>query len=82
MDRTRRPPGAGREAATAGYAAAFDRLFERGRSAVLSGAHYRDTPPVDGGRWGLSVVFLPDPAAMDRLAAITAEAMSHAGPEH
>jgi hypothetical protein len=60
----------------------FDRLFEQGRAAVLSGAHYRDTPPVDGGRWGLSVVFLPDSDAMHRLAALTAEAMDIAGREH
>jgi hypothetical protein len=66
----------------ADYAAAFDRLFEQGSGAVLSGAHYRDTPPVDGGRWGLSVVFLPDTHATDRLAAVTAEAMRIAGSRH
>jgi hypothetical protein len=66
----------------AGYAVAFDRLFEQGSGAVRSGAHYRDTPPVDGGRWGLSVVFLPDAHAVDRLAAVTAEAMSIAGSRH
>src|SRR5581483_2064363 len=82
VDVTRRPPAAGRGAADADYAAVFDRLFGQGRSAVLSGAHYRDTPPVDGGRWGLSVVFLPDSDAMDRLAALTAEAMDIAGGEH
>ncbi|GAA3767766.1 hypothetical protein GCM10022225_62770 [Plantactinospora mayteni] len=52
---------------------AFDRLFGRGRDAVLAGTHYRDSPPVDGGRWGLSVVLLPDPACAARLAAVTAE---------
>ncbi len=82
MDVTRRSPAAGRGAADADYAAVFDRLVEQGRSAVLSGAHYRDTPPVDGGRWGLSVVFLPDSDATDRLAALTAEAMDIAGGEH
>ena len=82
MDVTRRSPAAGRAATNAGYAAAFDRLFEQGRTAVLSGAHYQDTPPVDGGRWGLSVVFLPNADAADRLAAVTAEAMRVAGREH
>ncbi|BCB80901.1 hypothetical protein GCM10022251_79680 [Phytohabitans flavus] len=64
------------------YAAAFDRLFERGREAVLAGTHYCDTPPVEGGRWGLSVVFQPDPACAARLAAVTAEALAIAGAGH
>ncbi|WP_199853131.1 hypothetical protein [Plantactinospora sp. BC1] len=66
----------------AGYGAAFDRLFVRGRDAVLAGNHYRDSPPVDGGRWGLSVVLPPDPACAARLAAVTAEALAVAGPDH
>ncbi len=49
---------------------------------MRSGTHYLDTPPADGGRWGLSVVFLPDRAAAARLAAVTAEAMELAGPQH
>ncbi|BCB90712.1 hypothetical protein [Phytohabitans suffuscus] len=68
--------------ADAGYRAVFDRLFERGALAVRTGAHHRDTPPADGGRWGMSVVFPPDPAATRRLAAVTAEAMALAGPGH
>jgi hypothetical protein len=60
----------------------FDRLFEQGRGAVLSGAHYRDTPPVDGGRWGLSVVFVPDAACMESLATVTADVMDLTGSEH
>lgn len=65
-----------------GYTAAFDRLFARGREAVLAGRHHRDTPPVEGGRWGVSVVFQPDPASTARLAAVTAEALSVAGDGH
>ncbi len=65
-----------------GYAAAFDRLFERGREAILAGTHYCDTPPVDGGRWGLSVVLQPDTACTARLAAVTAEALAIAGVGH
>jgi hypothetical protein len=57
-------------------------LFERGSRAVRAGGHYRDTPPADGGRWGLSVVFPPDVATADRWAAVTAQAMDLAGPEH
>ncbi|MDW5323668.1 hypothetical protein [Plantactinospora sp. KLBMP9567] len=66
----------------AGYGAAFDRLFARGRDAVLAGSHYRDSPPVDGGRWGLSVVLPPDPPCAGRLAAVAAEALAVAGPDH
>lgn len=82
VDVTKRSPVPGEAAKDAGYFAVFDRLFEQGRSAVLFGAHYRDTPPVDGGRWGLSVVFLPDAACMQVLAAVTADVMSLVGDEH
>ncbi|MDI6102825.1 hypothetical protein QLQ12_29830 [Actinoplanes sp. NEAU-A12] len=60
----------------------FDRLFDRGRDAVLSGQHYRDTPPVDGGRWGISVIFRPGGELADRLDALTAEALDVAGGIH
>ncbi|MFY1672760.1 hypothetical protein ACN27G_22815 [Plantactinospora sp. WMMB334] len=74
----------GREVAGAGtgHGAAFDRLFARGRDAILAGTHHRDSPPVDGGRWGLSVVLPPDRACTARLAALTAEALAIAGPDH
>jgi hypothetical protein len=72
----------GRSVRGAEYRAVFDRLYEGGRYALRSGGHYRDTPPVEGGRWGPSVVFLPPPETMDRLAEVTAEAMSVAGPGH
>lgn len=64
------------------YGDAFDRLFARGRDAVLSGAHYCDTPPVDGGRWGISVILRPDVDCTRKLGAITAEAMEVAGGGH
>ncbi|MFC6016346.1 hypothetical protein ACFP2T_09060 [Plantactinospora solaniradicis] len=82
MDATSGSTLSGRPAADAGYTLAFDRLFARGRAAVLAGTHYRDTPPVDGGGWGLSVVLLPDPDCADRLAAVTAEALGVAGAGH
>jgi len=82
VTRTRRSWGSDRVAADAAYEAAFDRLFVRGRDAVLSGTHYRDTPPVEGGRWGMSVVFVPDADSASRLAAVTAEVMRLAGPGH
>ncbi|GIJ70976.1 hypothetical protein [Virgisporangium ochraceum] len=61
---------------------AFDRLFVRGRDAVLSGAHVRDVPPVDGGRWGMSVVLVPDRSTRTALAAATADALAVAGDDH
>lgn len=64
------------------YRQRFDGLFQRGRRAVLDGAHVRDSTPVDGGRWGMSVVFLPDEPLAGALEAITGEAMTVAGPGH
>lgn len=58
--------GGWRADADTGYRAVFDRLFARGERAVRSGTHYRDTPPADGGRWGISVVLLPDAAGSRR----------------
>jgi hypothetical protein len=34
----------------------FDQLFERSAPLVLDGKHQREEPPVDGGRWPVSVV--------------------------
>nr|MDT0658699.1 hypothetical protein [Micromonospora sp. DSM 115978] len=48
----------------------------------MSGAHYRDTAPVEGGRWGMSVVFVPDTGSVRRLAAVTAEVMGLVGAWH
>lgn len=64
------------------YRRRFDALYDSGSGAVLAGSHHRDTPPVDGGRWGVSVVFLPDNELAARLGAITSEAMAVAGPAH
>ena len=74
-----RPRG---NATDAQYRWVFDRLCDRGREMILAGTHYRDTPPVEGGRWGPVVVFMPDPACVDRLAAITGGLMDVAGPGH
>lgn len=64
------------------YRGRFDALFDRGRSAVLAGSHHRDSPPAEGGRWGMSVVLTPDDKVADRLDALTAEAMAVAGQAH
>ncbi|MGW4463004.1 hypothetical protein [Micromonospora sp. NPDC004704] len=76
--------GAPREVvrSSTGYRAAFDRLFDQGRTAVQTGNHYRDSPPVDGGRWGMSVVLQPDARYAMRLAEVTAAAQLVAGAAH
>lgn len=64
------------------YDRKFNLLFARGREAVLAGTHHRDGPPVDGGRWGISVVLRPDPAVAAQLDAVAGEALALAGAHH
>jgi hypothetical protein len=61
---------------------AFDRLFGDAVPALLAGTHRRDEPPVDGGRWPVSVVCLPDARAREVLAGVMREASAFAGPGH
>lgn len=51
----------------AGGAKTFDRLFAEAAPLVHQGLHQRKTPPVDGGRWPVSVVLRPDHASAERL---------------
>ena len=60
----------------------FDRLFTQAVPALLGGTHHRDAPPVDGGRWPVSVVCLPDEPTRTVLEDVMAEALVHAGPGH
>ena len=62
--------------------ARFDELQSGGERAVLDGTHTRETPLADGGRYGLSIVLLPDRPTADRLGQLTAEALVEAGPGH
>ena len=73
---------AGQRSTEREYRARFDRLFDRGSAAVLSGAHFVDVPPVEGGRWGMSCVFMPGGEALARLAAVTADVLAVAGVRH
>ncbi|WP_432968436.1 hypothetical protein [Dactylosporangium sp. CA-233914] len=57
-------------------------MFEQGRDAVMTGAHFVDLPPVAGGRWGMSAALVPDNPVADRLAHVTAELSLPAGPGH
>ena len=60
----------------------FDRLFGDAVPALLAGTHRRDEPPVDGGRWPVSVVCIPDEQTRDVLACVMDEALIHAGAGH
>ncbi len=58
-----------------------DTIHQRGRAALLAGREVLDVPPAPGAsRWGLSLVVRPDPAAEDRLNALTGQAAALAGP--
>ncbi|RYC12938.1 hypothetical protein [Nocardioides zhouii] len=60
----------------------FDRLFSQAVPALVDGSHRQDEPPVDGGRWPVSVVCVPDAPTRTVLADVMAEALVHAGPGH
>ncbi|HEU4674998.1 MAG TPA: 2'-5' RNA ligase family protein [Motilibacteraceae bacterium] len=60
----------------------FARLSAEGAAAILAGTHRRDVPPVDGGRWPVTVLARPPHEVRDRLEALMHEAMRHAGPGH
>jgi len=61
---------------------AFDHLFAEAVPLIRQGLHKRDTPPVEGGRWPVSVVLRPDQASARRLEQVMAEAETLAGPGH
>ena len=69
-------------AAVTGRTPRFDELFEEAVPRLLAGTHQRDVPPVEGGRWPVSVVLLPDDGLAGRLHALTLEAAAVAGPGH
>ena len=60
----------------------FDRLFEEGAPLVRHHLHHRESPPVEGGRWPVSVVLRPDPVSAGRLERTMTEAEAYAGPGH
>ena len=61
----------------------FDRLFAEAVPLIRAGRHQRDRPPVDGGRWPVSVVLRPDHASAERLEqAMTEVVEGLAGPRH
>lgn len=60
----------------------FDRLYADAVPALLAGEHRQDEPPVDGGRWPVSVVGIPDEPTRELLAGVMREALAFAGPGH
>ena len=42
---------------------AFDQLFAEAVPLIQQGLHQRDTQPIEGGRWPVSVVLRPDQAS-------------------
>jgi hypothetical protein len=65
-----------------GATAAFDRLFAEASPLIRAGRHHRETPPVQGGRWPLSVVLRPAPAVAEKLEQVMSAAEVYAGREH
>jgi hypothetical protein len=61
---------------------AFDRLFDEAAPLIRQGLHQRDSPPVEGGRWPVSVVLPADQASATRLGTEMAEVEVLAGPGH
>lgn len=66
----------------AGVDCPFDRLFLHAEPAVLNQQHKRETPPVNGGRWPVSVVLFPEPTMALVLDQVMEEALPLAGPGH
>ncbi|MBB2893301.1 hypothetical protein [Flexivirga oryzae] len=61
----------------------FDRLFRRAAPVIVNGAHERDQPPQDGGRWPVSVVATGAPDSFRTLLhEHLTELVEYAGPGH
>ena len=50
-----------------GSVTTFDRLFAEAAPLIEQGGHQLDGPPLEGGRWPVSVVLRPDRACAERL---------------
>jgi len=66
----------------AGRRRTFDRLFAEAVPLVHQGLHQRETPPVEGGRWPVSVVLRPDHPSAARLERAMHEVDSLVGTGH
>lgn len=60
----------------------FDELFAESSPLIIGQRHRRERPPVEGGRWPVSVVIFPDRDLAEHLDAITRQLIKLAGPGH
>ena len=60
----------------------FDSLFDDSAPLILKQEHQRETPPVEGGRWPVSVALYPDGELAEALETTMLEALEFAGPGH
>lgn len=60
----------------------FDQLFTTGCTDILVGNHHVDQVPVEGGRWPVTVVGLPDEESAERWDDRTTELLPLVGPGH
>lgn len=60
----------------------FDRLFDEAVPHILAGTHRRDAPPVDGGRWPVTVLARPPLPVRAHLESLMHEAARLAGHRH
>ncbi|HYO20715.1 MAG TPA: hypothetical protein VES02_18830 [Dermatophilaceae bacterium] len=65
-----------------GRLTAFDRLFDEAAPLIREHRHRIESPPVDGGRWPVSVVLRPDQAVARRLEQAMVDTEVFAGPGH
>ncbi|WP_353354381.1 2'-5' RNA ligase family protein [Intrasporangium sp. DVR] len=60
----------------------FDQLFDAAVPHVLNRTHQQDVPPVDGGRWPVTVVARPPSAVRDALEELMRDGITTAGAGH
>lgn len=60
----------------------FEDLFAESVPLIMEQRHGREQPPVEGGRWPVSVVIFPEGDVAKRLDLITRELIGLAGPGH
>jgi hypothetical protein len=65
-----------------GRVTTFDRLFAEAVTPIQQDLHQRESPPVERGRWPVSVVLRPDHASAERLEHQMTQVEKLAGPGH
>jgi hypothetical protein len=60
----------------------YDELFAEAVPLIMGQRHRREVPPVEGGRWPVSVLSAPDPVLTGSLDSITETLIELAGPGH